>query len=48
MKQTKPEKRAAAEYAKAATPTDSEMGWRRDDVELAFVAGAEWQKREAA
>lgn len=34
---------AAHDYAHAAHPIDPEMGWRRDDIELAFVAGSEWR-----
>lgn len=30
-------------YARSAQPLDPEMGWRREDVQLAFIAGAEHQ-----
>jgi hypothetical protein len=39
-------KRAAAEYARATSPTDRDMGWRRDDIEIAFRAGTEWKVRQ--
>jgi len=34
---------AAADYARTTAPLDAEMGWRREDLELAFIAGAEWR-----
>ena len=33
---------AALAYARAAEPIDSEMGWRREDIEAAFVAGEKY------
>lgn len=32
--------KAALAYARSIGPLDPEMGWRRDDVQLAFAAGA--------
>ncbi|WJR68145.1 hypothetical protein QTA58_05135 [Neorhizobium sp. CSC1952] len=34
---------AAADYARTTAPIDTEMGWRREDLELAFLAGVEWR-----
>ncbi|MNU62131.1 hypothetical protein D3C71_513490 [compost metagenome] len=34
---------ASLNYARSAQPLDPEMGWRREDVQLAFIAGAEHQ-----
>ncbi|MEK1897275.1 MAG: hypothetical protein AAAB20_29045 [Rhizobium sp.] len=30
---------AALAYARSTQPLDPEMGWRREDVQLAFISG---------
>lgn len=35
---------AALAYARSVEPLDSEMGWRREDVQAAFVAGEKHAK----
>lgn len=34
---------ASLNYARSVQPLDPEMGWRREDVQLAFFAGAQHQ-----
>ena len=39
-------KKASLNYARSAQPLDPEMGWRREDVQLAFIAGAAYQAEQ--
>ena len=42
--QEKSIQQAALAYARSAVPLDSEMGWRREDIEAAFAAGEKHAK----